>query len=319
MRDVGAAHVRAETDGHAGSKVCFCQRDDAVKDDLAVFLLLIGRVRDAAVEERIGKGGGDGRDLEGAARFEEVEHLLRRLRAVLDGIHAVLQRDDHTLGAFNVRRDEHAERMRLVARGPDERGGHAQHARLAHDLGVQHAAGDHQLDEVGLVPGDLLNEGSGFRRRMRLIGERARHVSAGDGDCHIRGQHARGENFTRRREIADARVVIRHAADGADRRHAGEQLGFGVALAQIDADLVHQAAGGDEFHEFFRVACFFLRLARSREVHVHIDETRQHIPAAEVDGFIACGDVLRVGNFGDLLAVDADGFARLRLHVLRAV
>ena len=52
---------------------------------------------------------------------------------------------------------------------------------------------------------------------------------------------------------------------------------------------------------------------------MHIDETRQHIPAAEVDGFIACGDVLRVGNFGDLLAVDADGLARLRLHVLRAV
>ena len=154
---------------------------------------------------------------------------------------------------------------------------------------------------------------------MRLIGERACHVSAGDGDCHIRGQHARGENFTRRREIADARVVIRHAADCADRRHAGEQLGFGIAFAQINADLIHQAAGGDEFHEFFRVACLFLRLARSREVHVHIDETRQHISAAEVDGFIACGDVLRVGNFGDLLAVDADGLAHLRLHVLRAV
>ena len=90
---------------------------------------------------------------------------------MLDGIHAVLQRDDHTLGAFNVRCDEHAERMRLVARGLNERGGHAQHARLAHDLGIQHAAGDHQLDEVGLVPGDLLDEGRGFRRRMRLIGE----------------------------------------------------------------------------------------------------------------------------------------------------
>ena len=276
-------------------------------------------MRNVAVEERVGQGGGDGRDLEGTTRFEEVEHFLRRLRAVLDGIHAVLQRDGHAFGTFDVRRDEHTERVRLVARGLDELGGHAQHARLANDLGVQHTASDHQLDEVGFVPGNLLDEGRGLRRRVRFVGERARHVSAGDGDCHVRGQHARGENFTRRREIADARVVICHAAHRADRRHAREQLGFGVAFAQIDADLVHQAAGGDELYELFRVACLFLRLARGGEVHVHIDEARQHISAAEVDGLIACGDVLRVGDFGDLIAVDADGFARLRIHVLRAV
>ena len=151
MCDVRAADVRAETDWHARGEVCLCERDDAVEDDLAVFLLLIRRVRNAAVEERVGQGGGNGRNLERLALLEERDHFIAWLRAVLDGVDAVLQRDHHALRALNVRRDDHAERMCLVARGLDKLGLHAQHARLAHNFGVQHAAGDHQLDKVYLL------------------------------------------------------------------------------------------------------------------------------------------------------------------------
>ena len=154
---------------------------------------------------------------------------------------------------------------------------------------------------------------------MRLVGERTRHVPAGDGDRHVRRQHARGKNFARRGEVANFRVVIGDAADCADGRDAGEQLGFGVALAHVDADPVRQRAGGDELDELFGVARLLFRLARGGQVHVHVDETRQHIFSAEVDCLIACGDMLCVDDLADLLSGDAHGLARLRLHVLRAV
>ena len=54
-------------------------------------------------------------------------------------------------------------------------------------------------------------------------------------------------------------------------------------------------------------------------MHVHIDESRQHVFTAEVDSFVACGELLRVDDLADLVAVNADGLACLRLHVLRAV
>ena len=319
MCDVRAADVRAETDWHARGEVCLCERDDAVEDDLAVFLLLIRRVRNAAVEERVGQGGGNGRNLERLALLEECDHFIAWLRAVLDGVDAVLQRDHHALRALNVRRDDHAERMCLVARGLDKLGLHAQHARLTHDFGVQHAAGDHQLDEVGLFGGDLFDERRGLFGGVRLVGERTRHVPAGDGDRHVRRQHARGKNFARRGEVANFRVVIGDAADCADGRDAGEQLGFGVALAHVETDFIRQRAGGDELDELFRVARLLLGPARGGQMHVHVDETRQHIFSAEVDCLIARGDMLCVDDLADLLSGDAHGLARLRLHVLRAV
>ena len=44
MCDVRAADVRAETDWHARGEVCLCERDDAVEDDLAVFLLIFDKI-----------------------------------------------------------------------------------------------------------------------------------------------------------------------------------------------------------------------------------------------------------------------------------
>ena len=260
MCDVRAADVRAETDRHARGEVCLCERDDAVEDDLAVFLLLIRRVRNAAVEERVGQGGGNGRNLERLALLEERDHFIAWLRAMLDGVDAVLQRDHHALRALNVRRDDHAKRMCLVARGLDKLGLHAQHARLAHDFGVQHAAGDHQLDEVWLFSGDLFDERRGLFGGVRLVGERTRHVPAGDGDRHVRRQHARGKNFARRGEVANFRVVIGDAADCADGRDAGEQLGFGVALAHVDAILFVSAQKVMSLTSFLGSLAFFFGL-----------------------------------------------------------
>ena len=72
LRDIRAAGVRCR-----GRPECRLpdlpsrHGDDAVKDDLAVLLLLIGRVGDAAVKKRIGQRGRERRDLERALLLEE--------------------------------------------------------------------------------------------------------------------------------------------------------------------------------------------------------------------------------------------------------
>ena len=44
----------------------------------------------------------------------------------------------------------------------------------------------------------------------------------------------------------------------------------------------HQAAGGDELHQFPGVGGLLFRLTGGRQVDVHVDEPRQHIPSRQI-------------------------------------
>ena len=319
MRDIGAAGVRAEADRNAVCQIFPRHGDDAVKDDLAVLLLLVGRVGDTAVKKRIGQRGRERRDLERALLLVERGDRRVRLRAVLDGIHAVFQRHTHALGAFDVRGDLHAKRVRLIAGRLHQRGLHPQHARLADDLGVEHAAGDHELDEVRLLRRDPLHISRGLLRRLCFVGKGAGHVPARHGDRHIGRHHARAEDLSLRGQVADDRVEVRHAADRADGRHAAEKLRLRVALAQLHADAARERVGGDELHELLRVARLFLRLAGGGQMNVQIDQPRQHILSAEVHDLIALAARRGIGDRADASALNINIPPRLRRHLLRAV
>lgn len=52
LRHIGAGGVGTETDGNSLLQAFLCKRDDPVKNDLAVFFLLIGCVRDLPVKQR---------------------------------------------------------------------------------------------------------------------------------------------------------------------------------------------------------------------------------------------------------------------------
>ena len=98
LRDPWAADIVSEDDRNA-----VCQRrlralDDAFKDDVAVVLLDLGGIGDAAVKQRVGKRGRERRAEKRTAAFEQLDHFIIRLCAVLDGVDAVLQRNLHAFG-----------------------------------------------------------------------------------------------------------------------------------------------------------------------------------------------------------------------------
>ena len=318
MGDVGAAGIGAQSHGDVVFQTCPGHGDHTLQHHLAVLLLLVGGMGDAAVKQRIGDGGGEGSHLKRAALPEQAQDLLIRLGAVLDGVHAVLQRHPDTLRAFHVGSHLHAQPVGFIAGGLHQRRLHPQNARLAHHLGVHHAAGDHQLDEVGLFRRDPLHVGRCLLRRPCLIGQRAGHVAARYGYRHIGGHHPGAEDLACRRLLADDGVKVRHAAHGTDGGNAAEQLRSGVALAELDTHPAHKAVGGDELHQLFRVGGLFLRLTGGRQVYVQVDQSRQDVPSRQIHRLIP-GRYRAVGDGGDLAALHTDDLAGLGGHVPRSV
>ena len=96
--------------------------------------------------------------------------------AVLDGVHAGLERHAHALGALHVSHHGKAELVRGAAGGGSDLRRHAQHAGLAHLGGVEHAARHEQLDHVGAVRGDLAHELRGALGTLGNLGEEPRAV-----------------------------------------------------------------------------------------------------------------------------------------------
>ena len=318
MGDVGAAGVGAQSHGDAVFQTRLCQRHDALEYHPAVLLLLVGGMGDAAVKQGVGHGGGNGGDLERAPFPEQPQDVRVGLCAVLNGVHAVLQRHPDALRTLHMGGHLHAQRVGLVAGSLYQRRLHPQHARLAHHLGVHDAAGDHQLDEVGLLRRNLLHIGGGLLRRPGLVGQRTGHVPARYGYRHVGRHHTGAEDLACRRPVADDGVEVRHAAHRPDGGDAAEQLRSGVALAQADAHPAHQAAGRDELHQLPGVGGLLFRLTGGRQVDVHVDEPRQHIPSRQIHRLVP-GGRRPVGDGGDAAALHADDLPRLGRHVPGAV
>ena len=241
LRDPLAARVVAEHDGDAVRERGLRAGDHAVKDDAAVELLVLGQVRDRAVKARIRQRGRERRAQKCAPLLKQAQDLCVRRRAVLDGVDTVLQRDAHALRGLGMRRHGVAERVRALAHGAHHLSRHfhlAGHAALGR---VHDAAGDHELDEVCA----LCVHGVDLRERLvdRLggNGDRARHVPAGDGDGLVCREHARPDAASGADLVAQARVERVQPADGADRRHAAEQL---VARETAHHAVGHRARDG---------------------------------------------------------------------------
>ena len=318
MRDVRAARIGAETDGDTGRQTRLGALDDALEHDLAVILLHFGRFAYAAVKAGIRHRGGERCYLCRAALAEKAQNFLVRLRAVLDRIHAVFERHAHALGTFDMRRNGQAEPVRLAARRADVLRRHFQLARLALFLCIQHAAGDHELDEIGFSLRDLSHVLRGLRGARRLVSERARHMPAGDGNGHVRGENAGPVALTRGDAAAQTRIDVRDAADGADRRNAAQKLRFGVALAHGECNAPRERHGRHEFYELAGIALLFGAAARG-QMNVQVDEARHEISAFQIDDLKA-GEIRPLrDDIEDLLAVRAQHHAALRLHIRAAV
>ena len=319
LRDPLAADVVAERDGNIVRQRGLRARDHALENHIAVELFDLGQVRNRAVKERVRQRGRERHAQERAPLVKQTQNFLVRLCAVLDGVHAVFQRHAHALGRLGVRCHGVAERVRPLAHGAHHLGRHLQltgHAALGR---VHDAAGDHQFHKVGAL------RVHGVHLRQRLVdrpgsdGDGTSHVPTGHGDALVGGQDARADAAADCNFVAQARVERAQPADGADRRHAAEQL---VARKTAHHAVGHRARDGigeDAAHELFVVALLFLDLAAAGQMHVHVDEAGQQIAPAQVDARVPRRGGAGGHDVRDRPAVRQHAQPGLHAHVLRAV
>ena len=102
------------------------------------------------------QGRGDGGTQKRPPLPEQPQDIRIGLGAVLNGIHAVLQRHPHALRRLHMGRHGVAHLMSLFTYRLDHLRRHLQLARHALLLGVQHTAGDHQLHQIHALLPSLL-------------------------------------------------------------------------------------------------------------------------------------------------------------------
>ena len=281
---IGAqAHIDPRAEGLAGTL------DDTLAHDVAVGLLDVGGAGLFRVELGKGQSGRNGarearftaRELRVSRTAVQLDDLRGHGGAVLDGVHAGLERHAHALGALHVSHHGKAELVCGGAGGGCDLRRHAQHAGLAHLGGVEHAARHEQLDHVGAVRGDLAHELRGALGTLGNLGEEPRAVPSLDRDARSRRDHARAHVLARIEPVAHGDVAIQGVPGAAHRGHTARKLLLS-ALAQHFAhhgapqrivELLHERTG----------------VARARgptrpaKMHMHVDEPRQQVRAAQVD------------------------------------
>ena len=136
---------------------------------------------------------------------------------MFDGIHTVFQRHADALRRFDVGSDLIAERMGFVADGFYHLRFHFEFARYAFFFRIEHAAGDHQLDQVDVLAFCFLHMGDGRVDALRCDGYGSCHVSARYGDSLICGKDSRACLFSGFNFIAQPRIESSKPSDGADR------------------------------------------------------------------------------------------------------
>ena len=212
-----------------------------------------------------------------------------------------------------------AQSVGLVAGGLHQLRGHFQLPGLALALGIQHTAGDHQLNKIGLILRDLPHQSRRLLRRGSLIGQRPGHMAPGHGHRHVTRQNPGAHRLAGEDFIPQAGIHRLNAAHGAQGSHAGEQLRLGIACADPEGDGPEEGIAGHQTDDLFRVLLLDSGPSRGGQVDMEVNKPRHHIAAGQVDPFIIRS--FRAGGDDGLdpVTVYKDTQARPGLHGLRAV
>ena len=204
MRDKGAGGVGTESDRHSGSQCFFRTAYHALHDDIAVKFRHFRHVRDLGREVCTGNCRRNCAYLSRSRFLEQLYHILIGICAVLDGINSVFKCGTKSGGTFDVGGNLVAESVCLVAAGTDKLRRHFQHSRLTPDLCVQHTAGHHYFNKVGLIFRNFADIFYAILGSFRLIGKQSRHMPPGNGYRHIGYEHSRTDALTFIYIVADA-------------------------------------------------------------------------------------------------------------------
>ena len=324
LGDVGARRIGSQTYGDPRRQRLLRRLHDALEHDAAVHLLHLGGMRFGGIElherKRRRDGAGQRRGAPGSVALEQRDQLVVQRGAVLDGVHAGLEAHAHALGAFDVRGGAQAQLACLVASRLRDLGRHAQHARLALHLGVEHASRDEQLHQVALVREAVAHDGARLFRRGRDVREQARAVAAGHRDPHAGRDQPRTRMLPRVDGIAHVHVGEPRIAHRAHGGHAAGQL---LPHMRLERAAQVPPAQRVAHHLVDEVACGAgaRGLARAAQVHVQVHQAGSQIRSGKVD--LASVERPHGGGRRTHLLDDAlvhhDGHVGLRLHALGAV
>ena len=220
---------------------------------------------------------------------------------MLDGVNACLQADFDAFGAFDMGRGAKPELMRLVAHRLRDVEWHAQYARLSFDFGVEHAAGDEELDLVGTLAEVLMNKRAALFGSRCFLREQAR-MAFGNGDAATRSDQTRALEFACLDLIAHLDVRKARVADAAHRGNAACELVFQGSLQHVTQNRHADGVARDFLDSSFGVARAS-RGAVAAEMDVHVDEARHEVFALQIDDLFAAVHL----HFGG--GADFDDFA----------
>ena len=319
LSDVRAAHIVAQAHRNAVGKGGLGALHHAVKNDLAVVLVFFRCAGDDRIEQCIGQCRRDGGAHKCAALLVQFHRFFVHFCAVLNGIHAVFQRHLHAFGRFGVRRHGIAQLVGLVADGLDHFRRHFQLAGGAFFGGVQHAAGDHQLDKVHPLGAGLGELGQGLAVVVGRHGHRACHVAARHRDALVGGKDTGCQQLAGCGIIPAAGVKIGNAAHGADGGHAAQQFQLCIAAHQPVGHRPGQGIAQDLAHQRCIVAGLCTGFAVARQVHMQVDQAGHHIIAVQVDDLIPVQIGALVRQRGDGTVLAQQHLVGLGFHMLGAV
>ena len=319
LGNVGAAYIVAQAHRDAVCQRGFCAFNHAVKDDLSVILVFFRRARNGSVKQRIGQCGGDGRAQKCAPLLVQTNRLLVHFCAVLNGIYTVFQRSLHARRRFGMSGNSVAQLVGCIADGFDHLRRHLHLAGRALFGGIQHAAGDHQLDKVYLLCAGLFQ----LRQRLGVVVcrycYRACHVPARHRDALVGGQNAGCQHLSGGAVVPAAGVKVRNAAHGAHGGHTAQQLQLGITAHQPVCDGAGQPVAQDLTYQRCIVPGLCAGFAVARQMDVQVDEPRAQIPAVQVDDLVAVKAYTRICNGGDLIVFGQQHLALYRFHLLGTV
>ena len=193
--------------------------------------------------------------------------------------------------------------MGLVTGGLHQGRRHFQLPGLAFALSVQDAAGDHQLNKIGLVPGNFPDQGRRILRGGGFVGQGPGHVAPGHGHGHVPRQNPGAHGPAGENLIPEAGVYRLDAAHGAEGGDAGEQLRFGVACADPERNPAKEGVAGHEADGLFGVLLLDGGLAGGRQVDMEVNKAGHDIAAGQVN-FLVVRNLRPGGDDGlDTVAV----------------
>ena len=212
-----------------------------------------------------------------------------------------------------------AQPVGFVANGFDHFRLHFQLSGRSLFRGIQHTAGDHQLDKIHLLAAGLFELSKRFGIVMGRNCHRARHVSPGHRNALVGGKNARCQQSACSGIVPAASVKIRNAAHGTDGGHAAQQFQLRVAAHQPVGHRTGQAIAQNFAHQRSIVPRLCAGLAVARQMHMQIDQTRHDVAAVQIDDLIAIQIHTLIGNGSDLIILGQQDFVRYRLHLLGAI